>query len=690
LPFGAKKWKNDKAGGTKINAAALIDLEERVTDYADAVGVGDITAEDGAVLVRSGGKWAALAKGSAAQELIVRSDGTVGWADPVVLNVEAWGAKPDDFYIDGEATSASKTFKSASAKFTAADVGKTIVILRAGPSNWQDHHTTIAEVKSATEVVLTHAAERTQASARFYISRNGAQDKPIEEAIKAAYERNGSKIVYFPGVGYLTSKEITIKHRVGIEGSSRNGTMIHLAAESNCPVVTNEIIANDTAEFVKVRKLKLDGNRKRQSNVTTTLSAKYTAGGTELKLTDASKFFAGGGVVTIGTNRLTYQTKEGNTLKGVVGGNEGTTDATAESGATITQIKATGIYFGLSPYNATPTTAEQFDPHHSVEDVFIKNTKGDGCQGFGQSDTRYRDVHIAYSDEISFRPSFDTHLTDCLSENSGRMGYFLRNSEVKMTNCKAFFAGGVTAAEGHGFMLEGPTTLEEGTKVLSSCGAQDNKAHGFLLRNAQRCIIQGTASSNGTSSAGTYVGIKLEGIASLNVIDMVCTERVAEPNNTQRNALEIGAECTGNEIRITHGATGSAVVKEAIKSTSDLSGGNDIRINGMGGFKAPAFPAEGKYTPDPYAATTHKIGALTAKLTIEKPSNAHLGCPLRIILVQDGTGGRDVVFNEAFSTTYANTGNTANKKLIIEFVYDGSKWQQVDLSQSATAGTYWI
>jgi hypothetical protein len=36
MPFPPKEWKNLKAGGTKLNAEALIDLEKRVTDYADS------------------------------------------------------------------------------------------------------------------------------------------------------------------------------------------------------------------------------------------------------------------------------------------------------------------------------------------------------------------------------------------------------------------------------------------------------------------------------------------------------------------------------------------------------------------------------------------------------------------------------------------------------------------------------
>ena len=80
-----------------------------------------------------------------------------------IYNVELdpFNAVSDEFFTDGSATSADATFTSATANFVAGDVGKTIVVLRAGPSALQDHHTTIASVTSTTEVELTHAAGRT-------------------------------------------------------------------------------------------------------------------------------------------------------------------------------------------------------------------------------------------------------------------------------------------------------------------------------------------------------------------------------------------------------------------------------------------------------------------------------------------------------------------------------------------------
>lgn len=699
LGFTAENVANKDTTGTLGTSDTKYPSQKAVKTYADAGDAAkqpldaDLTAiaalapADAAIMVRSGGSWAALAKGGIAQELVVRSDGTLAWVDPVVYNIEAWGAKPDAYFTDGVAA-ASTTFTSATANFTAEDVGKNIVILKAGASSYQDHHTTIAEVKSATEVKLTNAAGREQEKCRFLISRSGDQTTPIKGAIEAAFKAGGG-IVYGPGPGYLHTG-ITLKNRIWLKGAGHHATMFHLAGSSNKPVVQNDHTSNESAQSCYVSDCWLDGNRARQSDWTTTLAAKYTVGATTLSLTAEPPQPSGS--LLIGTNRLSYESVEGAgpyTLKGVVGGVEGTTDAEGASGATVTQHVGHGVYFAPVPFNTNPTYAESTDvPYHLIADCYVKNCKGDGTAIWGWSEVRVRNVLAHYCDHFAHRPGFDSFYSDTTADTAGRAGYYIRGASSQGAGNKAYYCGGNVAAEGWGFFFEGPSTLEEGCNQWVACNAQDNKADGYRFLNAQRRVVSGSASSNGTSSAGTYVGVRLDGISSLNIIDIVCTERVAEPNNTQRNALSISENCASNKIRITHGATAASVVKEAIKSGSDPTGGNDISINGMGGFGAPGYAAEKTF--DPYAATTFKVGALTGKFTVKAPANAHVGCPLRIILVQDGTGGREVVWNEVFSTTYANTGNTKEKKLIIEFVYDGSKWQQTYISQSATAGTYWI
>ena len=594
------------------------------------------------------------------------------------VEVYPYNAVADSFYTDGVATSGSATFTSATASFVAGDVGKTIVILRAGPSSLQDHHTTISAVGSSTSVTLANTAGRSQSSARFYISRGGDSTTAIQAAIDDATEAGGG-VVLLPGVGYLTTG-LSLGNRVTLEGSGRWATMLHLSASANGPVVTNDQTSNNSAMGCTVRNIRIDGNRARQSDTTTTLASGYTAGNSTLSLTDASSFQNAGSVL-IGTNRLIYTSKSGNTLSGVVGGSEGTTDADGAGGATVTQHKCHGVSFGVVPYNTTPTTAEHYDPHFLVENVYIKNVKGDGVQLWGQSETRLQNVVVHYADHFGFRPSFDTWLLACTAETSGRAGYFIRSSDVRGAACKAFASGGNVSAEGFGFFFEGPTTVEEGTKVFSALNAQDNKADGIYVRNAERVVVQGTCSSNGTSSVGTYAGLKLDG-AKLGIFDLVCTERVAAASNSQQNALillETTNTNAGNKVRITHGAVNGSAVGTAIKSGAANTGGNDISINGMGGVFASAS-VSGSVTVDPYIATSHLM-TLTGNITaLNAPSNGHVGCELELVFIQDNPGSRtlsgaNAVFkwNGAAAPTLTTT---ASRRDTFRFRFDGTNWYE--------------
>lgn len=633
-------------------------------------------------------------------------------------NVEdaAYGAIPDSYFIDGKATSASKTFESATAAFVAGDVGKTIVIERAGPSAHQDHHTTIAVVESGTKVELANAAGRSQEKAKFRISRGGDSTTAIQAAINACAAAGGGT-VYCPGVGYLVTG-LVLKNRVWLEGAGMNATMLHLAKESNVPVIRNDYTENDSAAVCAVRNMWVDGNRARQVATTTTLGAKYVAGATTLTVASTTNLLPSGELL-IGSCRFTYESIGSATeLKGVKGGTEGTTDAEQANGSTVTQQKAVGIYFAPVPFNTEPTYGE-YDPHQLIENVHVKNTKGDCISLWGQSANTVRNVWTQLTDNIGFRPSFDTWLTDCCSDNTGRMGYFMCWASMNVTNCKAFFAGVGTAADGYGFLVEGPATLEEGCKILSSAVSQDNKADGFYLRNAQRVVIQGIASSNGVSSAGTYVGVKLAGITSNCIIDVACTERVAEPNNAQRNALSIESTCTANSIRLSHGAAAGSVVGTAIKSGSDISGGNDIRINGLpidtAGTKAVTtkqeftatafanitaltFPvlANGVYKFKAFIVFQTSVTTTAARIGVNGPTLTTLAALSRKQITAGGTASTDM-FSEAILSAYdtalpASTDEIeATKDLIQEIegtiVCSANGTVAIRMSKDVEAGT---
>jgi hypothetical protein len=632
--------------------------------------------------------------GTPASRYIKASD-LSNWILPF-FNIETYGsspAVPDDYYADG-VSNTSTTFTSATANFTAADIGKNIFITRAGASSLQDHHTTIASVESTTSCTLTNPTGRSQSGCRFYLSRSGGQATAIQTVIDAATAAGGGT-VFCPGVGYLIDASLVLGNRVVLCGAGMQATVLHLGASVNAPVIRNDYTSQNSANFCAVRDMWVDGNRSRQSNTTTTLSSGYTAGGSTLSLTDSTSFLPSGEVL-IGSTRFTYQANSSNQLTTVVGGTEGTDDANQSNGATVTQHKCIGIYFAVQPYNTQGTTEEAYDPHWLVDNVHVKNCKGEGVFFSGQAEGRINNVWAQYCDHASIRPSFDCWVSNCTSDTAGRMGFYTRGSEAKFTNCKAFYSGGNTASEGWGFMVDGATTIEEGTKVLSSCGAQDNKAEGFYFRYAERVMLQATSSSNGTSQPGNYAGIKLDGCKDC-IIDIACTERKQDGTNIcQIYGIEF-AETNGiindkNQIRLTHGGTQGVAVGPAIKPGSLLSGGNNILINGMGGTIFPALPGNNVWTPDPYSGTVQNLATLTGNLTVNAPSNAHVGCELEVRLVQDSVGGRTVSWNSifVFNPAYVNDNNVAGNVFRARFRFDGNYWNLVWMSQSPAAlGDFW-
>jgi len=90
---------------------------------------------------------------------------------------------------------------------------------------------------------------------------------------------------------------------------------------------------------------------------------------------------------------------------------------------------------------------------------------------------------------------------------------------------------------------------------------------------------------------------------------------------------------------------------------------------------SPAFAAS--FTPNAMSAETVQLGALTANLTVNAPTNPTTGARLTFRILQDGTGGRTVSWNAAFIHAWSDAGNTANKASTVTFYFDGTSWRQV-------------
>ena len=632
MPFVPKTWLNQDLS-TPWDAAGAIDMETRLAAYATTSRVYDVEKPP-------------------------------------------YNAVPDDFFLDGVATASSTTFTSATANFQPSDTGAYMVVLKAGASGGQDHHGTITYVNSTT-VTMQSAAGRSQSSCRFYLSRNGNQGAAIQSAIDDAHDAGGGA-AFLPGVGYYTGQTLILKNRVTLRGAGVKSTLLHLGPAVNAPVVKNDQTLNNAAGLTTIEDIWIDGNRGRQTNPTTTLTAQYNPGAGSITVASAAAFTEPVGTILIGSNYLEYTGVSGTTLTIGGGGLYGSTDAIGSNGATVTYLKCHGVMLAANPTSAGGTLEENYDPHHRMERVFVKNVLAYGVACWGMSSSVFDDVWSEYAEYCSFRSSWDSFWSNCVSGVCGRIGFYLRGSSTQLVNCKAWFCGGSSPTEGWGFLVEGPAVAEEGCRILSACNAQDNKADGFYLRLAQRVVLSGTASSNGVSSPGTYVGCRIDSCTN-GSIDLACTERVASPNNSQRNALHFAntfQNSTAMKVRVTHAAATGSAVLTPLTAGSVISGSVDLSINGMGGTKAVSQAGASTLTPDPYEATTYLVTA-TGNFTVAAPSNSHIGAPLSFQILNSGAAVT-VTWNAAFKRSGTPT-TTSGHTNTYDFRWNGTNWIQVGL-----------
>jgi hypothetical protein len=184
--------------------AALQDLQDQETNHAFGV---DSHGDRAYAATHVAGT---TVSGTAANGRILGATGatTTSWADtfgtgPWVFNVRAYGALGDGKCVtDGAITAASAVLTSATAAFTAGDVGKVIQIKGAAATGVTSLVTTIQAFTNATTVTLATPASTTVASGGQVLW--GTDDTAsIQAAINAATTwaraNSGAATVFFPG-----------------------------------------------------------------------------------------------------------------------------------------------------------------------------------------------------------------------------------------------------------------------------------------------------------------------------------------------------------------------------------------------------------------------------------------------------------------------------------------------------------
>lgn len=342
-----------------------------------------------------------------------------------------------------------------------------------------------------------------------------------------------------------------------------------------------------------------------------------------------------------------------------------------------------GIFMSLDPLfpASKPAADDYFDSHHLIQNVRVINARNTGVWVEGRSETRHVNVVSHLSGDYGFRVEHDTWYTDCTASWSGLYGFYCKDkSSFNMKGCKAFYNGQTTPASGYGFLFNNCHTAS-----VTTCVSQDNRGGGFQFDNQCKglVLVGVVADSNSTSGAGTYPAFDLWE-SSHNTIIGTSTERFAP--GTQRNALRVRSNSGFNYISLKHqfinGATSGIAIASAVDDPSNI-----IEINGSRAEGVETVTYAASITPDPFLGSVKKV-TLTGNLTVNAPTGTNFGQGTRMtfILAQDATGGRTVTFNAVFKTNWT-PDTAANKINVIEFVYDGTNWQEVAASFTPPSAT---
>jgi hypothetical protein len=158
--------------------------------------------------------------------------------DPFVFKASSYGAVADAKKLtDGAITAASAVLSSASASFTAADVGKSVTVIGAGASG-ASLRTTIISYTSATQVTLTATASTTVSGVVFFFGTDAKA--AIQAAINAAIAVKGQAYVS-PGSYYISGR-MTGGNDTVLAGAGKGKTILLGGAASDYFIYHNATI----------------------------------------------------------------------------------------------------------------------------------------------------------------------------------------------------------------------------------------------------------------------------------------------------------------------------------------------------------------------------------------------------------------------------------------------------------------
>lgn len=306
-------------------------------------------------------------------------------------------------------------------------------------------------------------------------------------------------------------------------------------------------------------------------------------------------------------------------------------------------------------------------PKHVVKNVHIRSVKGDGLVMGANTRASLVDGFTIYAaDGYGVRlKSADSIVTNGDVAQSGLSGVYINGgASYLLSTIKSWFSGRIDGV-GNGFWIGGNANLATGLY------SQENKGNGFHFFRSGVTLtgnnFTGCTSDADNTAASTYDGFNVFNMTNSTIVGTVCNNASA---GVTGNALTIAGGSSGNDITLTTSGLSSWAVEGADQ------GLNAIRVNGREGRVQTITWTSTQSLGSPYDARTKAV-TLAGNTTISNPGRKPAGMQLRLVMKQDGTGGRTVTFSSDFKVSSAWVPvTTANLTNIIDFQSDGTNWLQ--------------
>lgn len=529
---------------------------------------------------------------------------------------------------DASMTSGSNVLTSLAAAFTAADVGKSIGVVGAGPNaSWGGlpNGTTISSFTDSHHVNLSNNASVNVTNA---VSVYGTDDySSLQAALNAAKAAGGGRVTVAAGI-YVTTKKLIVHANCSLVGLSRHATQVYLVGNfdtgviqmgtGNAPFETDIEVQSLTVGMVGPNQrngsafgIGIQASRFTLNDVEVSIPAKtgtlaaLNAGATSASYTAVIGAAPAPGEILLmdqgGFSEVRAITSVSGSGPYTVGWGAGLAyahGATAVAQSLNYSSPCLGI---LAPANVSVTTA-QIGPG-VIEDCVVRNTIADAFYTANSDGLTIIDCEVCVSgdDAISCHSASvlgpqqtDTSIIGCLIQHAGGAGVSvlggLRTVVVGNTVYGSFGAG-INLSAGQGWQVL-DTCVVEGN-VLRDCGIELQPSYtvGKGGAPAPQVVCGGIDGSFGSSNSlfthvrvvdnqienfkgGGILFFSTDGTASLDVVE-VAGNTIDGWNSA---ALTTGQNAPPSLAGI--------YVERSLSSSSQLTiEGNAIRLTGAEGVK---------------------------------------------------------------------------------------------------------